>query len=253
MNTSSICSLTTASCSRSGAMPPAQPPERLVARADLRRRVGVALDSRRRRIRWCCSAMLASVRKCENARATGSASSTGICSSSRVSVSKSASLPPRALFARARTRSTRSGRSPGSPAGAAFRPAARRAGGRRLAGLWAARGALDGSLTDCGLRVAGWGTVGRGFSRAIRGVPGAWCRVLGAVPGAECRVRDVGGAEAPPSCFHDVRWPGLHANVRRPGLHTNVRRAGLQSRQRAPHPAPGTRHRTQHQAPSTRH
>ena len=41
--------------------------------------------------------MLARLRNCENARATGSASSTGICSSSRVSVAKSASLPPRAF------------------------------------------------------------------------------------------------------------------------------------------------------------
>ena len=42
--------------------------------------------------------MLARLRKCENARATGSASSTGICSSSRVSVAKSASLPPARLL-----------------------------------------------------------------------------------------------------------------------------------------------------------
>ena len=52
--------------------------------------------------------MLARLRKWEKARATGSASSTGICSRTRVSVAKSTSLPPRAFLASARTRSTRS-------------------------------------------------------------------------------------------------------------------------------------------------
>ena len=84
VSTSSIRSERTASASASAGSPPA-------AAARTSRRTSRAAAGRPGRARnrgggatrWCCSAMLASVRKCANARATGSADAIGMSRSSR--------------------------------------------------------------------------------------------------------------------------------------------------------------------------
>ena len=115
--TSSIRSRHTASCSASGDRPPATSRGSTSStEACWGRPFGSRWSARRRRIRWCCSAMLARFRKCAKLRATGSAASTGIARSSPASVSKSSPAAAsragsnlvRRRLASARTRSTRS-------------------------------------------------------------------------------------------------------------------------------------------------
>ena len=111
--------------------------------------VDVCRCARRRRMRWCCSAMFASERKCAKARATGSADSIGMVArrsgqSFEIGVR---SRPCLAWRARGLPRRARRAHHPHGPA--TPRPATLPAAASSRSGLWTSK-SIEASVSDAG-------------------------------------------------------------------------------------------------------